>query len=229
MIIYYLFLNWFYRCAAKTMLCVTPNEVYKETYVPLKRTETSIPLNKITGVTTHKVFWIFRIIIIHQYGKLPLIFPTWNNQEFKDQLNELITHNKEKIENEFESRNIIGKDKLKYLKYFTIGFVGIIVLLGVVRLFNYMFSEERKIVGTYSYKDDVIIVNEDGSCNIDDIVSKNVTDCSWKYDKENEVIMIDYSYLKYSWGYSYTYSDNLDLKYFSKDKTIIYENDVYTK
>lgn len=230
MIIYYLFLNWFYRCAAKTMLCVTSNEVYKETYVPFKRTETSIPLNKITGVTTHNVFWIFRIIIIHQYGKLPMIFSTWNNQEFKDQLNELITTEKEKIENEYATRNIITKDKLKYLKYFIIAFVGIIVLIGIVRLFNYMFNEERKIVGTYSYKDDVIILNDDGSCNIDDVVSNTVTECSWEYDKENTVVQVEYSYSKYSyyWGAS-TYSSNLDLLYNSKDNTITYEKNIYTK
>ena len=90
MFLYYLLLNWFYKCAAKTMLCLTKNEVYKEIYIPFKRTESSIPLNKITKVTTHEVFWIFRTIVIHQYGKLPVIFFTWNNQEFKELLNKIL-------------------------------------------------------------------------------------------------------------------------------------------
>jgi len=44
--IFYFLLNWFYKCAAKTMICLTKNEVYKEEYVPFKRSEISIPLNK---------------------------------------------------------------------------------------------------------------------------------------------------------------------------------------
>ena len=75
----YLLMNWFYKCAVKTMLCLTENEVYKEAYVPFKRAETSIPLNKITSVSTINFFWIFRSIIIHQYHQFPLVFMTWNN------------------------------------------------------------------------------------------------------------------------------------------------------
>ena len=63
-----LLFNWFYKCAIKTMLCITEDEVYKEAYAPLKRSEMSIPLNKITSVTTFNFFWIFRSIIIFFSG-----------------------------------------------------------------------------------------------------------------------------------------------------------------
>ena len=78
--ILYLFLNWFYKCAVKTVLCLTEKQVYKEKYIPFKRTETSIPLNRITKVSTHTAFWIFRVIIIHQYHQFPMFFFPWNHQ-----------------------------------------------------------------------------------------------------------------------------------------------------
>ena len=62
-----LLFNWFYKCAIKTMLCITEDEFYKEAYAPLKRSEMSIPLSKVTSVTTFNFFWIFRSIIIFQY------------------------------------------------------------------------------------------------------------------------------------------------------------------
>ena len=40
--ILYLFLNWLYKCAAKTMLCLTNNEVYLEMHAPFVKNETSI-------------------------------------------------------------------------------------------------------------------------------------------------------------------------------------------
>lgn len=229
MVICYFIFNWFYKCAGKTMLCLTENEVYKETYVPFKRTETSIPLNKITAVTTHNVFWIFRLIIIHQYSKLPMIFFTWNNQEFKDKLNELIIQDKEKIENEYEDKNIISKDKYKYLKYLGITLAGVICLVGIVRFFNFVFSPEKKVAGTYTYNSNEIILNKDGNCVIDDIVD-DVTDCSWSYNKDSKEVNVDYEYSYYSYYYgSSTRHDNLYLEYDSSKKTLKYENTVYTK
>ena len=230
MVIFYFFLNWFYKCAAKTMICLTKNEVYKEEYVPFKRTETSIPLNKITGVTTFNFFWIFRFLIIHQYGKLPVVFPTWTNQVFKDRLNELITGDKEKVENEYEDKNIISKDMLKYLKYLGIALLGIICLLGIVRFFNYVFSAETKIAGTYSYNETDIVLNKDGSCYVDDIVDEDVNYCSWTYDEEDKDISVRYEYSKYAYYYGY-YSDYdyLFLDYDAKNKTLTYEDKVYKK
>ena len=230
MVIFYLFLNWFYKCAAKTMICLNNNEVYKEEYVPFKRSETSIPLNKITGVTTFNFFWIFRFLIIHQYGKLPIVFPTWTNQVFKDKLNELITSDKEKVENEFEDKNIIGKDKLKFLKYFGIALLGIICLLGVVRFFNYAFSVEGKIAGTYSHNDSEIVLNKDGSCYVGDIVDEDIDVCSWTYDDEDSSISIRYEYSRYSYYYGYYNDyDYLFVDYDAKNKTLTYDDEVYKK
>lgn len=228
--IWYLILNWFYKCAAKTMLCLTENEVYKETYVPFHRSEMSIPLNKITGVTTHNWFWIFRAIIIHQYSNLPTIFFTWTNQEFKDKLNELITTEKEKIENEYEDKNIISKDKYKYLKYFAIGFAGVICLIGVVRFFNFVFSSEMRMAGTYTYSGEEIRLNKDGTCDINDIIDERVTECIWSYDEDDKEVEIEYEYYYYSYyGYSYTRTDSLNLKYNSSKKVLEYDGDAYKK
>lgn len=229
-IIFYFLLNWFYKCAAKTMISLTKNEVYMEAYAPFKRSETSIPLNKITGVSTFNFFWIFRILIIHQYGKLPIVFPTWTNQVFKDKLNELITTDKEKVENEFEDKNIIGKDKLKYLKYLGIALVAIIALIGIVRFFNYVFSAESKISGTYTYQDKEITLNKDGTCEAYNVIGEDVDDCSWTYDKEDSEVSVRLEYSEYSryYGY-YTDYDYVHLLYDSKNKTLTDDDIVYKK
>ena len=230
MVIYYFLLNWFYKCAAKTMICVTENEVYMEKYVPFKRSETSIPLNKITGISTFNFFWIFRILIIHQYGKLPIVFPTWTNQIFKDKLNELITTEKEKVENEFEDKNIIGKDKLKYLKYLGIALVAVIGLIGIVRFFNYAFSAESKLSGTYTYQDEEITLNKDGTCVAYNIINEDIDDCSWTYDEEDSEVSVRLEYREYSryYGY-YTDYDYVYMLYNSKNKTLTDDDKVYKK
>ena len=191
--IVYLFLNWLYKCVAKTMLCLTKNEVYREHYIPFKRTEDSIPLNKITKVTTINFFWIFRSIIIHQYHAFPLVFFTWNNQEFKDKLTELITTNTDKVENEYKDRNIITKEMYKVIFYIGIFVVGIITLLGIIRLFAFMFSNERNIAGTYSYEDKKIVLNKNGTCDLSKLIN-NSANCTWTYDSENKEVELDYQY-----------------------------------
>lgn len=225
--IIYLLLNWFYKCAVKTVLCLTENEVYKEKYVPLKRSEMSIPLNKITAVSSHKILWIFRFIIIHQYNRFPMIFFTWNNQEFKDKLNELITNDKEKIENKYEDKDLIVKDNYKYVGYALGVIVAIILLIGVIRFFCFIFSDERKIAGTYLNGTNTIVLNKDGSCDINDIVEK-VTKCNWSYQKDNNDIIVDYEY-KAGYYYYYDSVSQLTLDYNPKDKTIEYYGDVFKK
>lgn len=224
----YLILNWFYRCAVKTMLCLTEKEVYKESYVPFKRSETTIPLNKITGVTTYNVFWIFRSIIIHQYGKLPMIFFTWNNQEFKDKLDELVVKEDKKIKNEFQDKNIITEDKLKFLKYFAIALVGIICFIGILRFIIFVFGTERKIIGTYEYSDNYgaykIVLESDGTCNVDDIISSSVSKCAWEYNNDTKKVLVIYES-----GYYYRYDDTMELDYNSKEKTLQSSSRTYTK
>lgn len=226
--IVYLFFNWLYRCAAKTMLCLTKNEVYKETYVPFKRSESSIPLDKITKVTTIDVLWIFRTLIIHQYHAFPIIFMTWNNQEFKDKLNELLTTDNAKIENEYENRNIIIESMYKYLKYVAIAFAGIILLIGIVRFFNYVFSSEKNMAGTYTNKNNSIILGKDGVCDISDLVD-DVTKCEWSYDIESQYVAISYEY-EYEYGYYYTRtetrSDTEYLKFDSDKKALVTQDNV---
>lgn len=226
MIIIYLIFNWFYKCAAKTMLCLTENEVYKEAYWPFKRSETSIPLNKITGITTYNLFWIFRTIIIHQYGKLPIIFMTWNNQEFKNKLTELITTEKNDIENEYENRNIINKNSMKHLKWIGYILIGLIVLIGFIRIINYVFNPERKLAGTYNNSDKSIVLHKNGICNIDDLKSK-VESCNWYYDEEYSKVRINYEY--YGWSSYYTLTGDLSLEFNKDDKTLTYNNQTFKK
>lgn len=225
----YLFLNWLYKCAAKTMLCLTKNEVYLEMHAPFLNNETSIPLNKITGVTTINYFWIFRTIIIHQYGKLPVIFATWNNQEFKDKLNELITTDKGKVENEYQNRNILSQKNKKLVKYLGLGLVVVLVLVGLGRAFKFMTSPARNIPGTYIYDDEAIVFKATGTCNIDDI-EDDVIECTWEYLEDSSRVRVDYKYRYYSYySGSTTRSDYFSLSYNKDNKTLSYGGTTYTK
>ena len=226
MVIYYFILNWFYRCAAKTMLCITENEVYKEHYVPFKRTEMSIPLNKITSITTINFFWIFRSLIIFQYHHLPLVYFTWNNQEFKDKFNELVTNRKEKVENTFEEKNILSFVNPKYITYFCIGVVAVIAFIGVLRFFGYVFSPEKKVPGTYVNGNNEVVLNKDGSCNVDFLKDK-VTACSWEYRDEAKQVVVTYDYEYSYWYYKDT---STDYKYFNYEKgKLVLDGDTYLK
>lgn len=226
-LIIYLILNWLYKCALKTMLCLTKNEVYKESFVPFKRKETSIPLNKITGVSSINLFWIIRCVVIHQYQKLPLIFFTWTNQEFKDKLNELITTDKNHVENDYENRNIINLEMVKYLKYVGILLVGVIALLGIVRFFMYTFNSERKLAGVYKYDNYIVELKKNGRCNLTGFNS-NINKCTWVFNKDNREVKVIYEY-DYNYGYyKGTSSDSITLKY-NDDKSLDYRSMKFIK
>lgn len=224
MYIVYLFLNWIYKCLLKTMLCVTNEEIYKEIYLPFYKSEKSIPLNKVTSISTHNYFFIFRCVAIHQYNKFPMIFFTWDNKIFKNKVNELLTSRKKDIENIYEDRNIITKDKYKYTFYFSIIIIAIIIIFGIIRLICYIAGEERKIIGSYINEKNKIVLKKDGKCNIDDIIKK-VTDCDWTYNKNDKEIIINYEY-KSTYFYG-KYNDSMKLKYNSNKKTIQYEEVKY--
>lgn len=229
MIVYaimYFFYNWLYKCAAKTMLCLTKNEVYREHYVPFKRTETTIPLNKITSVSTVNVLWIFRSLIICQYGRLPLVFFTWNNQEFKDELNKLITTDKDPVENEFEDKNIISKDMLKYFAYAGIALVAIILFIGVIKFFSFAFGTQRKVPGTYENNSKQIVLNKDGTCNIDDLAS-NVTKCNWELNEDKVNVRYTYIYKSYYSYYTNEYENSFEMDY--TKNTLTYNGYNYIK
>lgn len=225
-VITYFFWNWLYRCAAKTMLCLTENEVYFEHYIPFKRTEKSIPLNKITKVSAIDIFWIFRVVIIHQYMQMPKVFWTWNNHEFKDKLNELITTDAGKVENEFESKNILPKNCGLLLIIVGGIIAAIILLVGVGRFIGYMSNPARSLGGTYVNEGHKIVLRKDGSCIIDEeIVGEDkIVDCDWSYYDYSETVSINYEY-EYTSGYYYTYTYTANSTYSLKivDKNTLKE------
>jgi len=237
LIICYLILNWTYKCATKTILCLTEKEVYREWQIPFIKLKTNIPLNKITGVSSYNFLWIFRTIIIHQYGKLPLIFPTWNNEEFKNKLNELITTENKKIESNYEKNSLVLKKK--YYIYFIILFIGIISILGITRFIAYSTSIEKDMVGTYKCtykqyywnKNYFITLKDDGTCdfNIDDDIN-NLESCDWQYDKENKSIMLYYEYYKRGYFYSsYPKSETKLLPYDLNERTITHNGWIFKR
>lgn len=228
-IITYFICNWFYKCFAKTMICVTEKEIYRESYLPLLRTESTIPLNRITNITAYKCFWIFRALIIFQYHRLPIIFFTWNNQEFKDKVEELLTDNNTKVKNEFESKNIINKGQYKFVAIGACVLVAIISILGIARFFGYMFSEERNIPGKYSYKSNYIELDKDGTCELKVVGINNVTSCDWEYDTEHKRVDItyEYEYKGYYSFYSSKYTSTISLDY--EDKALKYNNSTFEK
>ena len=228
-VIAYFIYNWFYKCFAKTMLCVTEKEIYKETYLPFIRHETTIPLNKVTSVSSYKFLWIFRSVIIFQYLKLPMVFFTWNNQEFKDKVEELLTNDKTKVKNQFESKNIINKEQYKFVAICGGALVAIIVLLGIIRFFGYTFSDERHLPGVYKYKDNSIELVKDGTCELKLSGVSNVKSCEWKYDSDHKRVDIDYKY-EYKGYYSFytsEYESSIEADY--DNKTLTYDGYKFEK
>ena len=211
------------------MLCLTKNEVYKEVYFPFKRMEATIPINKITAVSTINLFWIFRAIIIHQYHAFPLVFFTWNNQEFKVKLNEILINEKDPVENEYEDKNIITDEMYQYIKYIGITLAGLILLLGIVRFFAYTFNGERQMAGTYTNEANKITLNKNGTCSLG--VIDRVTECKWIYNSNSKEIKVSYEY-EYSYyynRYTSTSKGTLILKYNTSDKSLEYQGMKFTK
>ena len=225
MVLFALLLNWFYKCVTKTMLCITEDEVYKEAYAPLKRSEMSIPLNKITSVTTFNFFWIFRSIIIFQYHQLPVVFFTWTNQEFKDKFDELVNNRKEEIVNEYEDKNMISFIDKKH--YPIIGAVlgGLVVVFLIIAIIMSFIDPASKVAGTYANDSGEVRLGKDKTCSLPGV--DNMTKCSWSYDDNSNIVSINYSYEVKYLGQSketdrsttYTYSD----------KTLTSGSKVYTK
>ena len=221
----YLIYNWFYKCAAKTMLCITEKEIYIEKYIPFKRTEKSIPLKKVTSVTTINLFWIFRTLIIFQYHQIPTIFFTWNNQLLKDKFDELVDNRTEDVENEYSDKNILTFLKPGFLKKFFIGVGCLIVILGVIRFFGYIFSPSKAVPGTYANGESKIVLNKDGSCDITPI--KETTSCSWQLLDDEKTVYVSYEY-EYTWfGTKSTSSSSLNFEY-EKNK-LTYNGTEFTK
>lgn len=223
---YFLF-NWFYKCAVKTILCLTNKELYKESYVPFIRSESSIALSKIAKVSTCNYFGIFRCVIIHQYNHLPMIFFTWNNQELKDKLDELLVSRTEKVKNEYVDKNILAKEHYVYLKYIAMILGAIICLIGIVKFFSFLFSAERRLAGTYTNQSNQIVLMSNGNCDIDDI-EDDAIECNWSYNKDTKKVSVTYAYYNYYWSKTKNYN-TIMLDYNSDNKTISYYSTTYSK
>ena len=225
MVLLALLLNWIYKCATKTMLCITEDEVYKEAYAPLKRSEMSIPLSKITSVTTFNFCWIFRSIIIFQYHQLPVIFFTWNNQEFKDKFDELVNGRKEKISNEYEDKNVISFISKKNYILFGSVFCGLLVLFLIIAIILSFISPSSRAVGTYVNDSNEITLNKDLTCNISYI--DDVKKCNWKFDEDNNRVVVNYTQeIKL---FSSTKEKEYSMTFDYKDKALNYGSKTYSK
>lgn len=213
-LIYFLF-NWVYRCATKTVLCVTNEQIYKESYFLFRKSETTIPINRVSSVSTLNLFWIFRSVIVFSYNKLPLIYFTWNNQQFKDRVEELLTGEKRKIRNKYDNRNLITPKQYSNMKYLLIVFVVIIAILGLVRMIFFFTSEERKMVGEYKYGDYYIELKNNGKCSMN-LTFDDVKDCNWSYDKEKNNIDLVMEVV----GYREDYINSFVAKKYTFNRTI---------
>ena len=225
MVLIALLLNWIYKCVTKTMLCITEDEVYKEAYAPLKRSEMSIPLNKITSVTTFNFLWIFRSIIIFQYHQLPVVFFTWTNQEFKDKFDELVNKRKEEIVNEYEDKNMISFIDKKH--YPIIGAVlgGLVVLFLIIAIIMSFMDPAAKVAGTYANDSGEVKLGKDKSCSVPGV--ENMTKCSRSYDDTSNIVTVNYSYeVKYL---SVAKETDRTLTYTYSDKTLTNGSKVYTR
>lgn len=228
--IVYFFWNWLYSCLAKTMISLTKTQIHIEKYVPFKKLESSIPLGKVTRATTVDIIWIFRLLIIHQYHQLPIIFWTWNNHAFKDKLNELVLGENEQVENEFNCKNILPKSWEKYLKYVAVGLVALITLIGVARLFASAFSPAKKVPGSYTFEDKNVVLSKDGTCELTGFNSNKVSECEWNYNEETSYVYITYKYVTTSSFYGEReYSSSMNMSYNKDDKTLTYDGKVLKK
>lgn len=224
--IIYFFMNWLYKCALKTMLCVTKNEVYKVTYAPFVKRETTIPLNKITGVSSHRVLWIFRCVVVHQYMQIPKVFFTWNAQEFKDKVVELTTNDKGKIANAAEDKNLIQSGHGKYILYI-LAVVGVaFVLLGIARFFAYTFRPGKSVVGKYHSDNYSLVLKRGNTCEIKLDDNKEYSNCTYEYEESNHMVFVKY----HEKGSKYSYiteeyiteenDKNFSLTYNIEDKSL---------
>lgn len=219
-VIAYFILNWLYRCLAKTMLCLTENEIYGEVYAPFYRGEFSVPVNRVTKIDSVKILWIFRFVFIHRYHQLPIVFPTWNAQEFKNKLTELLVKRDSKVENEFESKNIFPEWLKKRLIIVLLALGAIVGLIFVIYVVTYLNNPYKKIAGTYINQTEKIILKDDQTCGLENVIGYEVTKCKWvANDKYGDSIKIDVDL-------TYKYYSNWSNKYYTSDKSIDFYFDI---
>jgi len=219
--------NWIYNCYARTMLCLTSNSIYREIYFPFFRKETTIPLEHVTSIATVDFFWIFRSIVIFQYHHMPIIFFTWNNQRFKNKADEVMGCNTVTI-NSFQNRGILQKTMLPVIQWIFILFVMAIIVLGIFHFFGYIFSEEKKLSGTYLKGTQKIELYTDGTCNLRMSHIKDLKKCTWTIHSEEKTIDIEYEYRKSNYfGEAYKTHDVMSVGY--DQEQLIYNGKEYKK
>lgn len=226
-----LILNYLYKCVAKTMLCLTDKQVYQEIYFPFVDFKSTIPLEKITKVSTYNVLWIFRCIIIFQYMQLPLVFFTWNNKEFKKELIARLNIESTQVKNEWENKNIITSTQIKILALVS---AAIVVLTGIFALIGNLTAEERKVIGYFADEEHSVTIEKDGDCSVVNLGESNGKNYEWTYNKNTDILEIRYETTERrysSYYYSSSYYDEthwLSFKFDSKEKTLT-TNDVVLK
>lgn len=222
-VVVYFIVNWLYKLIRKTMLCATDKEVYLEIYLPFYRKEVTIPYEKITSVSTIKFLWIFRVVIIKQYTKLPILFYTWDSQNFKNEVENHITGEDKVIENNLKINNMIRKENRLIAIISGIVMLVILVLLGVASILGNMLAPERKLVGTYINKprSSEIKINKNGICEFDPGKGSSsyiIDSCKWTYDNDNKMVNIDFYYSYKSKYYTSTSRLNSMHLEFDNDK-----------
>ena len=226
LLIFYIIFNWLYRCIIKTSLSVTKDGVYKEFYFPFYKKEVFIPLEHITSVSLVNFIWIFRGVFIHRYNHIPVFFPTWNNEKFKDRLVEVMGNNPNNKSN--TNKSLLQEAHLPVLQWISLLFIFIIFVIGMIHLFGYIFSNERKLSGTYMKGTQKIILKANGTCNLRINKIKNLRKCSWTINREDKTININYEYMKNNYyGEAYKAKQTTTVKYDSK--SILYDGIAYNK
>lgn len=193
-ILYFIF-NWIYHAINKTIICLTKNNIYKESYLPLIRRETVIPLKHVSSISTVNFCVIFRILIIHQYNYFPIIFFTWDNRKFKRKFEELSGEGG-RLKNIYEFNNIIDSNYYHIIKKIFIGFIVLLILLGIINSISYLLSPESRIVGKYTCKKESIHLKSNGSCKLELNGISKLETCKWRFISNDDQINIEYTFIK---------------------------------
>ena len=209
------------------MLCVENRSIYRECYFPFIQKETSIPLKHVTSVSAIDFLWIFRVLIVFQYHHFPLIFFTWNNHKFKNRVDELLG-NDQNFSNGYQNKSIFQRSYLPIVQWVGIIISFFIVVLGVVHLFGYLLSPEKRISGVYLKGNQKITLKVNGTCDLKITGIKNLKKCKWVIHDENQTITIRYEFSKNNYyGESYDSKDTIKVGY--KDDLLIYNGIEYKK
>lgn len=186
-VVFYYLLNWLYHCIIRTMMCVTKDQIYIEKYFPLWRWETSIPLEHITSISAVHFCFIFRFVIIFRQHAFPVVYFTWNCRKFKNKVMELLGKNSS-VSNRYEDTSIITPKYYNFLKWFMIFFTLVIIILGIIHFFIYLFSSEKDVSGKYKNGKSTIELKMNGKCilNVNSVMKK--VSCTWTYNKKEKEV-----------------------------------------